>query len=63
MQSIRGKDAIYVVQRAMRSPAYTAAAVPISTAEFQDWLTFLEKIWVCDAREAARRCPATPPVM
>jgi hypothetical protein len=57
IQAVRGKEAIYVVQRAMRGPAYTPAAVPISTAEFQDWLTFMDKLWVCDPREAMRRCP------
>ena len=60
IQAVRGKDAIYVVQRAMRGPAYTPAAVPIATTEFQDWLTFMDKLWVCDPREAMRRCPAVP---
>jgi hypothetical protein len=44
IQAVRGKEAIYVVQRAMRGPAYAAAAVPISPSEFQDWLRFMDKL-------------------
>ncbi len=60
IQAMRGKDAMYVVQRAWRGAAYTTDKIPLETDVARDWIGFLERAWVCDTREAARPCPTAP---
>lgn len=49
LKAIRGKDALYVIQKAFRfSP---------SVEQVSDWSKFLRKNIVCDSRIAERACP------
>jgi hypothetical protein len=49
-QAIRGKDSLYVIQRAWRGEPYKTDA-PISGLELSTWAQFMERISVCDTRQ------------
>jgi hypothetical protein len=57
MLGIQGRDAVYLVQRAWRGPAYTPKALPPSKAELQSWVDFMAKVQVCDPRVPGQTCP------
>jgi hypothetical protein len=57
IQALRGKDALYVVQRAWRGPAFTDDNIPIEETEFKEWLAFMNKVNLCDGRDPQRPCP------
>lgn len=60
-QALRGRDALYVVQRAKRTPPYTTKAVPTTPEESPAWGNHLNSVSVCDSRDPGRPCitPAT----
>jgi len=58
---IGGQDAVHVIQRAWRGPAYASGAtMPFSAEEGREWIDYLGKISVCDPRDPAHPCPAAP---
>jgi hypothetical protein len=57
MLGVQGRDALYLVQRAWRGEPYGVDAVPLSKDEFQEWLTFINKVQVCDPRAPEHACP------
>ena len=59
IQGIRARDALYVIQRAWRGPAYATDVVPLPQAEFKTWRAFMNAVQVCDPRVAERACPAS----
>ena len=50
---IKGQDALYVVQYALRSALTRENAAPMTA--------YLASVWVCDTRRADRACPTTAP--
>jgi hypothetical protein len=57
MLGVQGRDALYLVQRAWRGEPYEADTVPLSKDELKGWLTFMNKVQVCDPRTAEHACP------
>lgn len=58
LQALRGRDSLYVVQRAWRGPAYTTRSLPVTPDDIAAWNTHLNRVSVCDSRDPARPCPA-----
>jgi hypothetical protein len=61
MLGIQGRDALYLVQRAWRGEPYDVDAVPLSKDELKGWLTFIDKVQVCDPRVPEHACPKSMP--
>jgi hypothetical protein len=57
MLGIRGRDALYLIQRAWRGPAYEPHLLPLAQAEFKAWEAFMTKVQVCDPRVPEQACP------
>lgn len=55
-QALRGRDSLYVVQRAKRTRPYTTRAVPWTREEIQAWNAHLNSVLVCDLRDPGRPC-------
>lgn len=53
---IRGREALYVVNRLWRGEPFTPSVTPISADELQDWTAYVNAIEVCDTRDPARPC-------
>lgn len=53
---IRGRDALYVVNRVWRGEPFNPAAMPISAAELSEWTDFVNAIELCDGRDPNRPC-------
>lgn len=53
---IRGRDALYVVNRMWRGEPFNPGASPMAAAELQDWTAYVGAIEVCDTRDPGRPC-------
>ena len=58
----RGHDALYVVQRTWRGPAFDHRQMPLSEAEWQEWVSFLQSTFVCDRADSHHPCQRATPV-
>jgi hypothetical protein len=58
---VRGRENLFIVQRAWRGPPFSQAVAPVPPAEFQEWQTFMDQVVVCDPRYAENACPADFP--
>lgn len=54
---IQGRDRLYVAHRSWRVQPFKRGASPVTRAEFDAWLAFLDGVRVCDAADPARPCP------
>lgn len=58
VQSIRGKEALYVVQRHWRGPAFDKSAAPGFPPEMlREWGAFVKTVGLCDTRDSRHPCP------
>lgn len=58
VQAIRGKDALYVVQRQWRGPAFDKdKPLPLSQDMLKDWSAFSRTVSLCDSRDSRHPCP------
>jgi hypothetical protein len=57
LQFMRGRDNIYVVQRAWRGPAFAQNVAPVPPEEFREWVAFMDKVSLCDSRYREHPCP------
>ncbi|CAA7622947.1 hypothetical protein [Magnetospirillum sp. UT-4] len=58
VQAIRGKDALYVVQRQWRGAAFAKdQPPPFPAAMLQDWSSFAATVSLCDTRDSRYSCP------
>lgn len=53
---IRGREALYVVNRMWRGEPFTPTITPVAADELQDWTAYVNAIEVCDTRDPARPC-------
>lgn len=60
IQALRGRDSLYVVQRAWRGQPFTAKAVSWTREQSLAWHTHLNTVSVCDSRDPARPACPTP---
>jgi hypothetical protein len=59
VKAIRGRQALYVVERLWRGPAFARDdSAPIPAAVLQEWSGFLRNVSVCDSADPVRHpCP------
>ncbi|MCR6631019.1 MAG: hypothetical protein NVV74_13775 [Magnetospirillum sp.] len=58
VQAIRGRDALYVVQRQWRGPAFGKDQAPaFPTNMLKEWGDFAKTVSVCDNRDSKHPCP------
>lgn len=58
IQAIRGRDALYVVQRQWRGPAFGRNQEPAFPPDMlKEWGEFARTVSLCDTRDSAHRCP------
>lgn len=58
VQAIRGKEALYVVQRQWRGPAFDKSQSPsFPAAMLKDWGDFAKTVGLCEAGNAKHPCP------
>jgi hypothetical protein len=60
---IRGRERLYVIARAWRGAPFDKDHLPVPPEKTQEWLQFMQRVSVCDARDGQRPCPgqrATP---
>lgn len=62
VKAIRGAQALYVIERVWRGPAFERnEAVPVPPEMLQEWSAFLRNVAVCDDADPARHpCPKQP---
>lgn len=56
--ALRGRDALYVVHRAWRGPAFPPGRPPLSAEELEDWTAYLRSVRLCDSSDPRRPCAA-----
>ncbi len=57
IQSIKGKDALYVVQRQWRGPAFSRDQSPaLPDGMLQSWANFAKTVSLCDTRDTRHAC-------
>ncbi|MGE5476589.1 MAG: hypothetical protein ACM3Q1_08055 [Bacteroidales bacterium] len=58
VQAIRGRDALYVVQRQWRGPAFARDQNPAFPPNMlKDWGDFAKTVSLCDSRDVKHPCP------
>ena len=58
IQAIRGRDALYVVQRQWRGPAFSKDQAPAFPPDMlKHWGEFARTVSLCDARNGRHPCP------
>ncbi len=58
VQAIRGRDALYVVQRQWRGPAFGKSENPAFPPDMlKEWGEFAKTVGLCDSRNAKHPCP------
>lgn len=58
IQAIRGRDALYVVQRQWRGPAFGKDQNPAFPPDMlKDWGDFSKTVGLCDGRDSRHPCP------
>lgn len=58
VQAIRGKEALYVVQRQWRGPAFTKNQSPnFPPSMLKEWGDFAKTVSLCDSRDQRHPCP------
>ena len=58
----RSRNALYVVQRTWRGPAFNRRRMPLSEAEWREWIAFLQSTFVCDRIDSRHPCRRATPV-
>lgn len=53
---IRGREALYVINRMWRGEPFNPSTTPIAADELRDWTDYVDAIEVCDGRDPARPC-------
>lgn len=58
VQVLRGREALYVVQRQWRGPAFARDQSPALPADMlKDWAEFAKTVSLCDSRDSKHPCP------
>ena len=58
IQAIRGRDALYVVQRQWRGPAFGRDQAPAFPPDMlREWGDFAKTVGLCDTRDSRHACP------
>lgn len=58
---LRGHERIYVVARSWRGEPFEKAHVPVPPETTMEWLNFMNRVVVCDSRDAKHPCPTAGP--
>jgi hypothetical protein len=53
---VRGREAFYVVSRYWRGAPFDLGQNPVPPDEMRDWISFADKVDICDTADPARPC-------